>query len=187
MDVLRAHDRSAWRDWLEDNHDKSTDVWLLFYKKHSGKVSVTYDEAVEEALCFGWIDGIIRRVDEDSYAQRFTPRKAGSMWSASNLTRMKRLIEDGRVSKTGMDAYFGRSKEKPAAERLKDQASRVPEDLEAALRRSELAWKNFRGFPPSHRREYVLWVVGAKRPETRKRRIDQAVSLIEKNTKELLK
>jgi uncharacterized protein YdeI (YjbR/CyaY-like superfamily) len=113
VDVLRAQDRTAWREWLKDNHDKSTEVWLLFYKKHTGKVWVTYDEAVEEALCYGWIDGVIRRVDEESYAQKFTPRKRGSKWSASNLTRMKRLIEDGRVSRMGMDVYLGRSGEKP--------------------------------------------------------------------------
>ena len=185
MDVLRAQNRAMWRDWLRDNHDKSTKIWLLFYKKHAGKVSVTYDEAVEEALCYGWIDSIIRRVDQDSYAQMFTPRKAGSRWSPSNLTRMKKLIADGKVSKRGMDAYLGRSKQKPDRERLKALASRVPEDLETALRSNGRAWRNFQGFPPSHRREYVLWIISAKRPETRKRQIVEAVRLIEKNAKQV--
>jgi uncharacterized protein YdeI (YjbR/CyaY-like superfamily) len=98
---------------------------------------------------------------------------------------MKRLIGDGKVSKRGMDAYLGRSRQKPDRERLKALASRVPEDLEAALRSNGRAWRNFQGFPPSHRREYVLWIISAKRPETRKRRIVEVVRLIEKNAKQV--
>lgn len=109
MKLLKAEDRVAWRLWLSDNHAVESEVWLLFYKKHARVPSIPYDEAVEEALCYGWIDSLIRRVDEDSYAQKFTPRKPGSRWSGSNLAGMKRLIEEKRVARAGMDAYEKRS------------------------------------------------------------------------------
>jgi uncharacterized protein YdeI (YjbR/CyaY-like superfamily) len=107
--LLKAEDRAAWRLWLKDNHEVEREVWLLFYKKHARAPSVPYDEAVEEALCYGWIDSMIRRVDDDSYALKFTPRKPGSKWSRSNLARMKRLVEEKRVARAGMVAYEKRS------------------------------------------------------------------------------
>ncbi|MDA4136133.1 MAG: hypothetical protein OK449_03920 [Thaumarchaeota archaeon] len=115
MKLLKAEDRVAWRLWLRDNHAVEREVWLLFYMKHAWGSSVPYDDAVEEALCYGWIDSMVRRVDEDSYAQKFTPRKPGSRWSGSNLARMKRLIEEKRVAKAGMDAYEKRSSQSPPA------------------------------------------------------------------------
>ncbi len=154
---------------MKENHDKRTDVWLLFYKKHTGKASVTYDEAVEEALCYGWIDSIVRRVDDNSYAQKFTPRKPASTWSASNLTRMNRLIEHGLVSTAGMNAYLGRSKGHSDTGQTEGRSSRLPEDLEAALKSSSPAWKNFQGQSPSHGKEYVPRVVGAKRREDKEK------------------
>jgi uncharacterized protein YdeI (YjbR/CyaY-like superfamily) len=126
MDLLKAKDRSAWRSWLKENSSREREVWLVFYKEHSEKVSVSYDDAVEEALCFGWIDSMIRRVDEDSYAQKFTPRKPNSRWSTSNLTRIQRLIENGSVSEGGMDAYERRSSEAPAGETIRDPLLAIP-------------------------------------------------------------
>jgi uncharacterized protein YdeI (YjbR/CyaY-like superfamily) len=105
VNTLKAKDRRAWRVWLKENHSSEKEVWLLFYKKRAGKASVSYEEAVEEALCFGWIDSAIRRVDDDSYAQKFTPRMPASKWSSSNLTRMRKLIEEKMVSRAGMEAY----------------------------------------------------------------------------------
>jgi uncharacterized protein YdeI (YjbR/CyaY-like superfamily) len=106
--LLEAEDRGDWGLWLMENHATEREVWLLFYKKHVGRPCVSYDDAVEEALCYGWVDSTVRRVDEISYAQRFTPRKPASTWSASNLGRMQKLIEEKRVSKAGMDAYLNR-------------------------------------------------------------------------------
>jgi uncharacterized protein YdeI (YjbR/CyaY-like superfamily) len=105
VNTLKAKDRGAWRVWLKEYHSSEKEVWLLFYKKHARKASVPYEEAVEEALCFGWIDSAIRRVDDDSYAQKFTPRKPGSKWSSSNLTRMRKLIDEKMVSPAGMEVY----------------------------------------------------------------------------------
>jgi len=187
MEFVRAKNRAEWRRWLADNHLAGTEAWLLFYKKDSGKASVSYDEAVEEALCFGWIDGILRRVDEESYAQRFTPRRAGSRWSRSNLERMERMVEAGAVTEAGLKAFASRSPERPDAERLASSLEEVPWELESALGRNPVARRNFELFSPGHRRRYVLWIVSAKRAETRERRIREAVLLIEKNVKELMK
>ncbi|MGA2665031.1 MAG: YdeI/OmpD-associated family protein [Nitrososphaerales archaeon] len=186
-DLVRAADRGAWRRWLVENHGAESEAWLLFYKKRSGKASVSYDEAVEEALCFGWIDGILRRVDDESYAQRFTPRRAGSAWSQSNLARMARLIESGAATEAGLKVYASRSPERPDAERLASSLEEAPSEFESALRKNPVARRNFERLSPSHRRRYVLWIVSAKRAETRERRIRESVELIEKDTKELMK
>jgi len=186
VDSLRAKDRGAWHRWLRDNHAAEHQVWLLFYKKHAGRPSVSYDEAVEEALCYGWIDSMIRRVDDDSYAQKFTPRRPGGKWSESNLARMQKLIEGKRVSRAGMDAYLKRRLDSPATENLKGPLVDVPADLEASLRRGAPAWKNFQNFPPASKERYILWVISAKRPETRERRIKEAVELIARNVHQLL-
>jgi uncharacterized protein YdeI (YjbR/CyaY-like superfamily) len=187
MDSFRAKDRGAWRLWLRDNHASEHEVWLLFYKKRVGRPSISYDDAVEEALCYGWIDSIVRRVDDDSYAQKFTPRRRGSKWSASNLARMQKLIEGKRVSRAGMVVYLKRSLDRPAAENLKEMLVDVLADLEASLRRSASAWKNFQDLPPPSKKRYVLWVISAKRPDTRERRIKEAVELMARNARLLLK
>jgi mannose-6-phosphate isomerase-like protein (cupin superfamily) len=105
MKTLRVPNREGWRDWLSQNHESEREAWLVLYKKGTAKAGVSYDEAVEEALCYGWIDGIIRKVDEESYAQRFTPRKPGSNWSASNIARVKRLIGEDRMTASGLAAF----------------------------------------------------------------------------------
>jgi uncharacterized protein YdeI (YjbR/CyaY-like superfamily) len=151
LDTLSAKDRHAWRLWLEHNNAAEKEVWLLFYRKHAGRPSVSYDEAVEEALCFGWIDSVVRRVDDDSYAQKFTPRKTGSKWSSSNLSRMKKLIDEARVAPSGMEVYRKRSSERPEAEKLKDAPLTVPQDFEMSIRKNAIAWKNFQDFPPAER------------------------------------
>lgn len=186
MDSLKVKDRNAWRRWLAKNHRTSQGVWLLFYKKHTRKVSVSYDEAVEEALCYGWIDSTIRRVDDESYTQRFTPRKAASRWSASNLTRMEKLVESGKVSELGMAAYLNRSTEKAGTDAPAGRTE-VPSDFEEALKTRGAARRNFEAFPASHQRRYVLWINGARRPDTRKRHILEAVKLIEAKTETLAK
>lgn len=136
-------------------------------------------------LC--WIDSIIRRVDDESYMQKFTLRKPGSTWSESNLVRMKRLIDQGRVTNTGMSIYTNRSPARPDAEKLRERLLEVPSDFEAGLKRNKLAWQNFQHFPPSHRKQYLLWIMSAKRPETRQKRILEAVNMIAKGYSSLLK
>lgn len=111
MKTLRVPDREGWRDWLNQNHQSEREVWLILYKKGAGKKAASYDEAVEEALCFGWIDSIIRKVDGESYAQRFTPRKPGSNWSASNTARIDKLIREGRMTDSGLTVFDAKAAE----------------------------------------------------------------------------
>lgn len=105
---LYLKDRKEWRKWLVKNHLKESEIWVVYYKKHTNKLSIPYNDAVEEALCFGWIDSIEKRIDEECYAQRFSPRKAKSQWSESNIERMRRLIKEGRMTSAGLVLFDGK-------------------------------------------------------------------------------
>src|SRR5512139_2793896 len=154
MDMLLqlhfAH-RDEWRAWLEANHATAAEVWLIHYKKHTGKPGPTYEEAVEEALCFGWIDGLLKPIDAEKYALRFSPRKKGSVWSETNKRRVAKLIKQGRMTEAG----FAKIKEAKAngewraAARREDSAN-VPADLVQALNASQQARRNFDRLAPSH-------------------------------------
>ena len=176
--------RDEWRAWLEENHARETEVWLISYKKHTGRPSVPYDAAVEEALCFGWIDSIVRRLDEERYAQKYTPRKDTGTWSESNRRRIRKLIEAGRMTAAGMlkigEGILDAPLEEPTKKK-KDVA--VPQFFKDALMKKKRAWDNFNGLAPSYRRAYVAWVADAKREETRERRLKEAVSLLLENKK----
>jgi uncharacterized protein YdeI (YjbR/CyaY-like superfamily) len=174
-DRFFATDRAAWREWLAGHHGSATFVWLLLHKKHVGEPSVSYDEAVEEALCWGWIDGLTNRWDERSYAVRFSPRKPGSVWSESNVSRVAKMIAEGRMTPAGqalVDEARRRGTWDEAASRRYEV---TPPDLEAALAADPAAAARWRAWAPSHRRQYISWVLGAKRPETRARRVAETV------------
>ena len=180
-DTVYAATREQWRQWLEANHAKLQQIWLVFYKKHSGKPSVSYDEAVEEALCFGWIDGITKRIDEDRYAQRYTPRRPRSNWSEPNIQRVRALIEAGKMTDAGMAKIdFDLGVEDASAPDQTEEIV-VPRDVEEALRERPPAWENFTRLPPSSRGEYVRWITAGKREQTRARRLREAVVLLEQN------
>jgi uncharacterized protein YdeI (YjbR/CyaY-like superfamily) len=177
-------DREEWRQFLQKNHDTKNGVWLIFYKKHTGNPGVTYDDAVEEALCFGWIDSIIRKIDDERFARKFTPRTGKSKWSEANKERALKMIRDGKMTEVGMDKIkeAQRSGEwwKPAPE---GKELAVPPDLEKALMANRQALENFKRLAKSYRRHFVGWVASAKREDTRKRRIVEAISLLERNEK----
>ena len=176
--------RKDWRKWLQENHATATEVWLHYHRKHSGKPSVTYLESVEEALCFGWIDGIKRRVDEDRYAHRFTPRRPNSRWSPRNIELAERLIESGQMTGAGLAAFRSRVEYDPAFLAQKEQATpSLPEGFEAALERNSRAARNFEAMAPGYRRQYLAWIGDAKREATRERRIAKAVDMLEQNLK----
>ncbi|HEY3351942.1 MAG TPA: YdeI/OmpD-associated family protein [Polyangia bacterium] len=173
-----AADRAAWRAWLAAHHAAAREVWLVFLKKHLARPCVSYDEAVEEALCFGWIDGVVRRIDDERHAQRFTPRRAASRWSESNRARVRRLTRAGLMAAPGLEAVraaqaSGRwdADERPAGDE-------VPPALTAALARDRAAQAGWDRLPPSHRRQYVRWIVAARRAETRARRIAATVARV---------
>jgi uncharacterized protein YdeI (YjbR/CyaY-like superfamily) len=176
METVFAKDRAEWRRWLAKNFARTEEIWLVFYKKASGKQTVAYDHAVEEALCFGWIDGMKRKVDEQCYAFRFTPRKAKSAWSKSNLQRVERLIADGRMMPAGLKAYH--SSDRREVETL---PSAMPKALEDKFRNQRAAWANYQKFPPGYRRVTAGWVGSAKKAETQLKRLEKLIEYSARN------
>jgi uncharacterized protein YdeI (YjbR/CyaY-like superfamily) len=183
--TVAVKSRAAWRSWLESHHDSEpAGVWLEFRKGDAAKNWLTYDEAVEEALCFGWIDSIIKRVDDATYVRKFTPRRKDSVWSPSNKERVARLIVEGRMTPVGL-ALIEAAKANGNWER--DPRAAIPTgiaaEFTAALARNEKAGAVFAVLSPSCRRQYVGWIGSAKRPETRARRVQESIALLERGQK----
>ncbi len=179
MTALEVSDREPWRAWLATHHASEAEVWLVYYKGAQAKDGIGYGESVEEALCFGWIDGLVRRIDDDRYMRRFTPRKPKSKWSASNKVRVERLLEEGRMATPGkkiIDAARtdGSWDEIPDAERRWE----MPNEFQRALDQDHDARSAFESASPSHRKQFVMWVASAKRSETRDRRAARAVGVL---------
>ncbi len=179
-----ASSREEWRAWLKKNHTKAVQVWLVYYKKHTGKSSIDYTDSVEEALCFGWIDGIKKKIDEEKYAHRFTPRKAKSKWSPLNIRRAKKMIEEGKMTQMGLASFNQRISydEDFLKARNAKEISLTPE-IEKALEANKKAWEHFNNLTPTHKKQYVGWLISAKRPETRERRLEEAIKLLTENKK----
>ncbi len=160
-------------------------MWLVFFKTHTGQPSIPYDDAVEEALCFGWIDSVIQRIDDDEYARKFTPRKRDSRWSALNKLRVAKMIREGRMTLAGFAKLnysgtaddYGRTPERRAQELV------VPLFFRRALQGNGKALENFKNLAPTYRRAYLLWIMTAKTDETRARRLKEAVRLLAQNKK----
>jgi uncharacterized protein YdeI (YjbR/CyaY-like superfamily) len=179
---LYVKNRDEWRTWLDEHHSTVQGIWLIYYKKPSGKPRIPYNDAVEEALCFGWIDGKIKRVNDDYYIQWFTPRRPGSRWSKLNMNRAQKLIMEGRMKPAGLSKYEATIKKPQLIDDIKTNVTMdVPDDLMDALRINPLAQNNFLNFPPSSRKLYILWLNDAKRAETRQGRIQKIVDRSEKN------
>ena len=178
------NDRDEWRAWLEEHHQSESEVWLIYYKGHTGKQSIRYEGAVEEALCFGWIDSKVKRIDEEKYMQRYTPRKELSSWSESNKKRDKNLIVNGLITQAGLEV-IEIAKRNDSGNRLDDIDKElvVPGDLEAALAQNPKDEENFPRFTPSQKKQYLWWLKSAKRAETRERRIREIVKRAEENIK----
>jgi uncharacterized protein YdeI (YjbR/CyaY-like superfamily) len=175
----------AWRKWLSQNHDNESEIWLVYYKKESGKSSIPYEDSVEEALCFGWIDSIIKKIDENSYARKFTPRKENSHWSPSNKRRIKKLIAENRMTAIGLAKV-----ESAKRSGLWDREIQIPQmdfdpphDFIAALSENKTAQLNYEKLGASHQKPFIIWICMAKRKETRDRRIKESIMLLEKGEK----
>jgi len=162
-------------------------VWLVFYRRGTGKASLSYDEAIDTALCFGWVDSITKKIDDRKYARKFTPRRLGSVWSKSNIDRVRRLAKEGRMTERGMALFRERGLEVSLAEKFKIKQPPYPAEFLKALRKNKGAWSNFQRFAPSYKRRYLMWLTSTKQPKTKERRITEAVDLISKNVKSLLK
>lgn len=172
--LLHVSDRSHWRAWLRTHYKSRTEIWLVYHKKHTGKPRIAYNDAVEEALCFGWIDSTVRTIDEDRFAQRFSVRRPGSKYSRANLERLRALAEQGKVAKDVLAS-------------LPDLSSKdfvVPADILKAIKANKQAWKNFQDFSQSYVRIRVAYIDGArKRPAEFQKRLAHFIRMTEANTK----
>ena len=162
---------AAFRKWLEKNHDKKAELWVGLYKKASGKGGLTYREAVDQALCFGWIDGQAKSIDDISYRQRFTPRRKGSIWSAVNIKRVAELQEEGLMHPAGLKTFETRDVTKTGLYSFENEPQSLDKDQEKQFRRHKAAWEFFQAQPPGYKRNAIWWVVSAKRDETKQRRL----------------
>jgi uncharacterized protein YdeI (YjbR/CyaY-like superfamily) len=170
--TLYVTDRKAWRAWLQGNYDKEKEIWLIYPKKASGKPRILYNDAVEEALCFGWIDSTAKRIDDESYAQRFSPRNPKSSYSEANKVRLRKLVEEGKVIPSV----------KVTIKDILDEEFVIPDDILGALKENKLAWVNFQKFSTQYQKIRIAYVDGARnRPDEFKKRLDNLVKMSGKN------
>jgi uncharacterized protein YdeI (YjbR/CyaY-like superfamily) len=168
MKTLYVRDRKQWRAWLAKHGEQAREIWLVYPKKNSSMVRIPYEHAVEEALCFGWIDGQTRKLDADRYAQRFTPRRPSSRWSAINLRRAEKLIARRRMTTAGLRVF--RPDRKTEA-----HPTELPRNLLQKFQAEAIAWQNFQRFPPFYRRMTIGWVASAKKEETQRKRLAKLI------------
>ena len=178
LNLLYFKSRAEWRSWLERNHHKAREAWLAHYKQATGLPSVSYEEAVKEALCFGWVDGKKKSVDKEKYAYRYTPRASRSTWSALNIARTKKLIQDGRMMAAGLQAFEGHEKRRNAP-----LPTKLPKKLQALFEANKSAWNNFKQSSPAYRRLCIGWVASAKQETTQLRRLKMVIDHSAKNAK----
>jgi len=175
---------ALFRAWLEKNHAKNTEQWVGFYKTKTGKKSITWPESVDEALCFGWIDGLRKGIDEDAYKIRFTPRKTTSIWSAVNVKRVAELTAAGRMTEAGERAFSHRKEDKTAVygHDRKDEA-KLPTEWQARFEKSKRAWTWFESRAPGYKRIAIHWVMSAKKEETRSKRFAELIDCSSREVK----
>jgi uncharacterized protein YdeI (YjbR/CyaY-like superfamily) len=179
---LHFTNQDEWRAWLEENHATAHEAWLVHYKKHTGKLGLSLEEAVEEALCFGWIDGLLKPIDAEKYALRYSPRKSGSVWSETNKRRVRKLIKQERMTEAGL----AKVKEAKAngqwrAAAQREDTTNIPDELAQALKANAQAQRNFDRLALSHKRQYIYWITSAKTDRTRQRRIAETIQLVAEN------
>lgn len=178
---VQPADRRGWRLWLEENHARPEGVWLVAYKKASGRPRLEYDDAVEEALCFGWVDSKGNKLDEERSMLWFAPRKPGSGWSRSNKERVAKLIHGGQMTPAGLAKVEAAHQDGSWNALDAVEALEIPPDLAAALDANKPARQNFEAFPRSVKRGILEWIANARRPETRAKRVDETATLAAQN------
>ncbi len=183
LKILAVQNRRAWRAWLKKNHSRRQGVRLVVYKKHSGSSKLSYDDVVEEALCFGWIDSTLNVLDEVRFTLRVSPRKPHSVWAKSNKQRVRKLIRAGRMTPAGMEKIQAAKRDGSWSQLDAVDALRIPADLRAAMSAHRIAQRNFAGFSNSAKKMILWWITSAKRPETRAKRIAETVALAAMNKK----
>ncbi|MEN8223402.1 MAG: YdeI/OmpD-associated family protein [Acidobacteriota bacterium] len=181
---IYCRDRAEWREWLKNNHSASTVIWLIYFKKHTGKPRVPYDDAVEEALCYGWIDSTVRRIDEERYCQKFTPRRDKSIWSDLNKKRVAKLIRSGLMTEAGRIKVDNAKKSGAWDKKPEAKITEIDRSvLMKALENDKAARTTFDSLPPSQKKLYLAWVGTAKREETRERRLKEAIATLRSGKK----
>jgi len=166
---------SDFRNWLEKHHDKEQELLVGFHKRDSGKPSITWPESVDQALCFGWIDGIRRSLGETSYTIRFTPRRARSTWSAVNIKRVGELTKQGLMMRSGLKAFAARKENRSGIYSYEQRSAELPEPYRGMVKKNKAAWKFFEDQTPSYRKAANWWVLSAKKEETRLKRLDKLI------------
>ena len=177
MKTFLARTTKQWREWLDEHHDSESEVWLVFHKLHTGVASIAYQDALDEALCVGWVDSLVKRLDDRRYARKFTPRRADSRWSTTNRKRYAALKASGRVKPPGIERAPGNRGDALPPPRYK-MPSTLPPYIEAALRKRPAALRTFEALAPSHRRRYLGWIESGKREDTKARRLKEAIRLL---------
>lgn len=175
LEVIFFETPNVLREWLEQNHAHAEELWVGYFKKSSGRPSITWPESVDEALCFGWIDGIRKSIDASSYKIRFTPRRSGSTWSRVNIERAEALIEQGRMQPAGRAAYNARKENKSGIYSYEQRREQLEEPYRSLLAQNNAAWEFFQARPPSYRKAVSWWILSAKKEETRLRRLEKLV------------
>lgn len=179
MKTFIAQTAEQWRKWLDQHHDSESEVWLTFHKQHTGVASIAYLDALDEALCVGWVDSLVKRLDDARYARKFTPRRANSRWPDINRKRYAALKASGRLKPSGINrAPTDRGYDtRPARFQM---PATIPQHIQAAFKKHPAAWRYFEGLTPSQRRQYIGWIQSAKREETRARRLKEAIRLLKR-------
>ena len=172
--TLEVRSRHEWRNWLQQHHGFETEIWLIFHKQHTDETSIGYTDAVEEALCFGWVDSLVARLDEDRYARKFTPRKPNSRWSTINRQRYADLKARGLMAAPGL----AREPTSRSGDAPRPSMAAIPSYIETKLRANARAWEHFERLAPSYRRLYIGWIDSAKREETKEKRLREAIGLL---------
>ena len=181
LERIGFKNRNEWRNWLKENHAVAKGIWLIYYKKHTGKPTVYYNDAVEEALCYGWIDSIVKRIDNERYMQKFTHRNPKSSWSEINKQRVEKMITKGKMTEAGMRLVKIAKQNGKWNEVIKSQLNyTLSEDLLEILKKDKTAFATYEKLPPSHKKEYVGWIMSAKKEETRVWRIKKMIVMLKK-------
>jgi uncharacterized protein YdeI (YjbR/CyaY-like superfamily) len=176
VDVHFFASPAEFRAWLEANHATETEVWVGSYRKATGKQGMTWSESVDQALCFGWIDGVRKSIDDQRYKQRFTPRKPRSNWSRINVEKVAKLTEEGLMTPAGLAAFEKRTEHKTGVYSYENRPEKFGPDQEARFKKHPKAWAFFEGQPRSYRRAAIWWVISAKREETREKRLQTLIA-----------
>jgi uncharacterized protein YdeI (YjbR/CyaY-like superfamily) len=180
--TLYVKNRNQWRAWLQKHHEKEKEIWLVYYKVNSSKPRIPYNDAVEESLCFGWIDSIVKKIDDEKFCQRFTPRKNGSNWSETNKERVRRLIKQGKMTPAGMAKLGDEFMSRKSNNKVKSNRLTIPSDILEALKQDEQRWKYFARFPLTYKRIRISWIDAARhRPDIFQQRLRYFLKMTSKN------